>query len=96
MLEEERSLHCASAKDADAPVGMTDFGGDASDHFAREEFGDGGVPAGAGAALELTEGEERSLHCAPTKGIGAPVGMTDRGEERSPAVGVGTGVTLAA
>ena|GEM_PF-5522469 len=24
---EERSLHCASAKDADAPVGMTDLGG---------------------------------------------------------------------
>jgi len=30
----------------------------------------------AGVALEMTGGEERSLHCASAKGADAPVGMT--------------------
>jgi hypothetical protein len=36
----------------------------------------------AGVALEMTGGEERSLHCASAKGADAPVGMTDRGKVR--------------
>ena len=36
--------------------------GDAGGHFAGEKFGDGGVHAEVGGALEMTEGEERSLH----------------------------------
>ena len=52
---------------------------DAGGHFGGEEFGDGGVHAEAGVALEMTEGEMRSLHSAPTKDVGATVGMTDFG-----------------
>jgi hypothetical protein len=37
------------------------------------DFGDAGVSV---AALEVTGGEERSLHCASAKGADAPVGMT--------------------
>jgi hypothetical protein len=46
---------------------------DAGGRFAGEEFGDGVD----GVALEMTGGEERSLHCASAEGADAPVRMTD-------------------
>jgi hypothetical protein len=59
-----------------AKVGRYSLARGAGGHFAGEEFGDGGVHAEACDALEMTEGEERSLHSGRDDGSGK--------EERGP------------
>ena len=70
------ALDGAFAEVAVAAEDLDGFVGDAGGHFAGEKIGDGGVHGEAGAAIEMTEREERSLHYASAKGTDAPVGMT--------------------
>jgi len=52
MTREERSLHCASAKNADAPVGMTEWG------WRDDRFG---IWAGGGGRENLAENKKAGL-----------------------------------